>query len=162
MCGRELIRSSFSGLNFQKDSKCQVLLLTKFWMIEPTTCGSLQTRSHLLNEQVHISFFCGIICEFDEFLGNVLVSNADGYKFTVALQNVHQGLLCLSEKQKFVDLSVFLVRNWWDFEVVKSLEGVYLANVLENAHSSSFFVKTLITFDNGNEWKTIPAPGNPQ
>lgn len=75
------------------------------------------------------------------------VSDTFGYRFTPVLDKV-------SAHNNYFDVDQFL-----------SLEGVYIANILQykspNAtikYPSSMEQKTVITFDQGREWKQIPKP----
>jgi len=69
---------------------------------------------------------------------------------------------------KFVEVldDVLTYHNWWDFDAIHSLEGAYLANVVENSdevqeatgNQVKPVVTSYITWDNGGTWSTIPPP----
>jgi hypothetical protein len=56
--------------------------------------------------------------------------------------------------------------NWWDVDAVRSLEGVYLANILTTwehygphpVREEDVTLKTKITFDGGDHWRPLLPP----
>eukprot|EP01119_Soliformovum_irregulare_P013017 TRINITY_DN3430_c0_g1_i2.p1 TRINITY_DN3430_c0_g1~~TRINITY_DN3430_c0_g1_i2.p1 ORF type:complete len:756 (-),score=129.80 TRINITY_DN3430_c0_g1_i2:20-2287(-) len=75
-----------------------------------------------------------------------------------------------SEGLRYVNVldNVLTYRNWWDFDAIRSMEGAYLANVIENAQSTqespnfevSPIISSYFTFDNGGTWRRITYEDN--
>jgi len=77
----------------------------------------------------------------------VYISDRWGFHFGLALNNVNS------------------LNNWWDFQSIYNLDGVYIANTLLAWEDGSYvnpggqvMLKTQITYDNGNTWRGLRAP----
>jgi len=70
--------------------------------------------------------------------GHLYVSDADGYRFAKALENVHT------------------LNNWWDVEIIPSIEGTLIANQLILAEP--LLLQSKITYDNGDTWSFLEPP----
>jgi hypothetical protein len=85
--------------------------------------------------------------------GNIYVSDATGVQYVSSVQHVAFGALDME----------------FDFDRISGVEGVYIANILENYNDrnvNTAKITTLITMDNGNTWNPIQRPikdinGNP-
>lgn len=85
--------------------------------------------------------------------GTIYISDGTGKRFSISL--LHN----VREKNGFCD-----------FDKIKGLEGIYIANIYDKNHllsesseksaikEAKRFQKTVITFDKGGEWKSIMAP----
>jgi hypothetical protein len=85
--------------------------------------------------------------------GNVYVSDSAGIKYSLSLQHASQ---LTSNSNSQVSVS-------YDFDIIHSVEGVYMGNVLLNWQSSTGSrdydeLETFITFNNGGSWKLLQHP----
>eukprot|EP01124_Arcella_intermedia_P003167 TRINITY_DN1172_c0_g1_i1.p1 TRINITY_DN1172_c0_g1~~TRINITY_DN1172_c0_g1_i1.p1 ORF type:complete len:785 (-),score=146.20 TRINITY_DN1172_c0_g1_i1:37-2391(-) len=124
----DLYVSSNNGISFQR------ALLP-----ESITVGTLQESQYIEDDYGVIWIVVShSIVPGSPSKGNLYVSDADGYKFTLALRDVHT------------------INNWWDVEMIRSIEGTFLANVMIS--QDPLLVKTFITWDNGDKWYNLQAP----
>lgn len=123
----------------------------------------LKDHSFTILDSTEVSIFLNVNHYGDDAkFGNVYVSNYEGKKFVLSLlHNVRDD------------------KGFCDFDKIKSLEGVYIANHFEHAEAENFksnynyynkpeersaaknideFKKSVITYDKGGFWYPIPAP----
>eukprot|EP00300_Choanocystis_sp_HF-7_P006259 c14588_g2_i1.p1 GENE.c14588_g2_i1~~c14588_g2_i1.p1 ORF type:complete len:820 (+),score=183.65 c14588_g2_i1:31-2490(+) len=84
--------------------------------------------------------------EYNTPYGNVYLSDADGWRYSLTLRNNRRDL-----------------RGRCDLEKVKGLDGIYIANYVENPEfvdswAEKEHVVTVMTFDKGGRWSKIKAP----
>lgn len=85
--------------------------------------------------------------------GTIYISDGTGRRFSISLMHNARGS-----------------SGYCDFDKVKGLEGIYIANIFDKNHlltdndekvtkkEAKKFQKTVITFDKGGEWKSIEPP----
>eukprot|EP00301_Raphidiophrys_heterophryoidea_P025845 c8766_g1_i1.p1 GENE.c8766_g1_i1~~c8766_g1_i1.p1 ORF type:complete len:832 (-),score=166.43 c8766_g1_i1:209-2704(-) len=84
--------------------------------------------------------------DFSTPFGNIYLSDADGWRYSLSLKNNRRDM-----------------RGRCDFEKFQGLEGIYIANYVENPEyldnwGEKEHLVTVMTFDKGGRWSKIKAP----
>lgn len=86
--------------------------------------------------------------DFSTPYGSIYLSDADGWRYSLSLKGNRRD-----------------VRGRCDFEKVQGLEGIYIANYVENPEfldnwGEKEHVVTVMTFDKGGRWNRLKAPSH--
>ena len=97
-----------------------------------------------------------VVVEHSSGLNNVYLSDDSGIYYTLSLDNVvldpDQGL----DFELVSNLPFDLKYMFWLLLQINSMNGTFIANQFVRGTNGE--VRTLITFDNGVEWKLMEAP----
>ncbi|KIJ36612.1 hypothetical protein M422DRAFT_260961, partial [Sphaerobolus stellatus SS14] len=112
--------------------------LTSSSKLRENVCTVVESTTHSLGVDV--------LLHSRSTIGTLFVSNSNGTYFVESLKNTNRNL------EGFVD-----------FETIYDIEGIGLANVVDNPHEvdgrgAERIVKSVITFDDGSSWAPIHAP----
>ncbi|KIM31671.1 hypothetical protein M408DRAFT_317928, partial [Serendipita vermifera MAFF 305830] len=107
----------------------------------------LHERSYMILESTTYSLAIDVQSHTSRNIGTLFVSNSNGTYFVEALRDTHRS-----------------DAGYVDFENNFNIDGVGLANYVQNAHeieggsATSFKLKTVITNDGGSSWVPIKPP----
>ncbi|KIJ36606.1 hypothetical protein M422DRAFT_260953, partial [Sphaerobolus stellatus SS14] len=111
-----------------------------------TSSSKLRENAYTVVESTTHSLGVDVLLHPRSAIGTLFVSNSNGTYFVESLPNTNRNL------EGFVD-----------FETIYGIEGVGLANVVDNplevdGRGAERIVKSVITFDDGSSWAPIHAP----
>jgi hypothetical protein len=107
----------------------------------------LREKSYTIVESTTHSLAIDVQSHNSRNIGTLFVSNSNGTYFVESLKNTHRS-----------------DAGYVDFEDLVNIEGVGLANYIQNAReidggsSSALKLKTLITYDDGSSWAPLTPP----
>jgi Sortilin, neurotensin receptor 3, len=108
--------------------------------------SQLRENAYTIVESTTHSLTVDILLHPKSAIGTLFVSNSNGTFFVQSLQNTNRN-----------------GAGFVDYENIYGVEGVGLANVVNNAvevdgRNAERIIKSFITFDDGSNWAPIPAP----
>jgi hypothetical protein len=108
--------------------------------------SKLRENAYTIVESTTHSLAVDVLLHPMSAIGTLFVSNSNGTYFVQSLQNTNRN------RMGFVD-----------YETIYGVEGVGLANIVENAvevegRGSDRIIQSLATFDDGSNWAPIKAP----
>ena len=108
--------------------------------------SQLRENAYTIVESTTHSLAVDVLLHPKSTIGTLFVSNSNGTYFVESLQNTNRNNL-----------------GFVDFENIYGVEGVGLANVVENAvevdgRGDERIIKSYVTFDDGSNWAPIRAP----
>jgi hypothetical protein len=111
-----------------------------YWLDEFPNGNSLPETGYTFLDDSTRSEFIGVAQSQSQYWGNVFSSDFDGDQFALTLNYVAQTNLL------------------YDFDKFNGLSGIFVANAYPSATSPASAKQTVISFDNGGEWKKLIAP----
>ncbi|KAF8527216.1 Oligoxyloglucan reducing end-specific cellobiohydrolase [Gautieria morchelliformis] len=108
--------------------------------------SQLRENAYTIVESTIHSLAVDVLLHPKSAIGTLFVSNSNGTNFVESLQNTNRNFA-----------------GFVDYENIYGVEGVGLANVVDNAvevdgRNAERIIKSYATFDDGSNWAPIPAP----
>eukprot|EP00300_Choanocystis_sp_HF-7_P006258 c14588_g1_i1.p1 GENE.c14588_g1_i1~~c14588_g1_i1.p1 ORF type:complete len:847 (+),score=204.30 c14588_g1_i1:51-2543(+) len=149
---RFLLLGSFlfvAAVNPDKANEVQIVVAKEDSMVYEVGRLPFELREHsytILDTSEGAVFLHVNHGEYNTPYGTIYLSDADGWRYSLSLKNNRRD-----------------TRGRCDFEKVKGLDGIYIANYVENPEfvdnwAEKEHVVTVMTFDKGGRWSRIKAP----
>jgi hypothetical protein len=142
---KDLDRSSTDNMELFVTSDAQTWARAQF---PHSSSSGLREDAYTILQGTTHSLAIDVLLRQHSTIGTLFVSNSNGTFFTESLRNTNRS-----------------PRGFVDFEAVYGVEGVGIANIVDNADEippdgSGKRVRSKVTFDGGRTWNPIQAPSS--